>query len=179
MSFVLNTLPKLFPRYLSIRYFSTFENLAHASCVTRNRSILGIYIIYKRGEARCLRLLWTRSAQFEDRAPTWKKKPREGFGGRCSVKFRGAWDSRVSWLGGRAGVIEAAISKRCARGGEVSRRSAARRQRCYSPRPYRCVPPLAFLRTRLSHTIIGDHGLRNPVQKPKGRRYWHLSALWH
>lgn len=69
----------------------------------------------------------------------------EGWCGRQGSR-RGAEGEPRSAAGGRA-----AISKRCARAGEVSRRTAARRQRCHPlPPPVRATPTssphaLAFL----------------------------------
>lgn len=71
---------------------------------------------------------------------------------------------------GAAGGGRAAISRRRARRGEVSRRPAT------SPAVSATPVRLPSSRTRLSRTITGDPRLRNG-SKPKGRRYWHLNAL--
>lgn len=96
-----------------------------------------------------------------------------GTGG--SVWAPGFTRVRVRWVpagsegggggsGGGAGG-RAAISKRCGRAGEVSRRTAARSQRCY-PLPSGVSPP-APARTRLSHTNTGDLRLRNSTPNRK------------
>lgn len=84
------------------------------------------------------------------------------------VRVRGEAHARVSQ---RSTGGHAAISKRCARGAEVSRRTAARRQRCHLKHPPpRCVPTpylAPHTRTRLSHTNTGDSHLRNSTPNRK------------
>ena len=97
-----------------------------------------------------------------------------GLRGRQGYR-RGVEGEPRAAAGGRA-----AISKRCARAGEVSRRTAARRQRCYPLPPSGAFHP--YLLPNTHSPFSHDHrrfSLAQHESKPKGRRYWHLSALWH
>lgn len=67
----------------------------------------------------------------------------------------------MRWLRAAAGGC-AAISKRCAHRGEVSRRTAARR--CHPIPPLVRLTPAVPARISLSHTITGDPRLRNLVE---------------
>ncbi|CAH2035464.1 unnamed protein product, partial [Iphiclides podalirius] len=72
------------------------------------------------------------------------------------------------------GAVQPAISKRCTRGGEVSRRSAARRQRCYTPTP----PPTVSSPSEpgSARSTAHQYALYPPPPCSPGQPYYLLSV---